>query len=84
MRKMFANAKPDMELEALECNADGEPVQIHQRVKTPIKNRELTFRIGEPFEEKTPNGKTVRVRPHPHAHIVHVGYHFPETTCSRP
>ena len=61
-RKMIANSKPDMELEALECDADGEPVLIHQLVKTPIKNRELKFRIGEPFEEKSPNGKTVRVR----------------------
>ena len=81
MRKMIVNAKPDMELEALECDADGEPVQIHQRVKTPIKNRELTFRIGEPFEEKSPNGKTLRVRTH--SHIVYVGYHFPELLKTR-
>ena len=59
-RKMAATSKPDSEWEALETDAGGEPVRLRQHTNAFGKTRELTFRIGETFDDDT-YGKKIRV-----------------------
>lgn len=61
VRKMAASSKPDTEWEALESDAGGEPVRLRQRTLALGKPRELSFRIGETFDDDT-YGKRIRVR----------------------
>ena len=60
VRKMAAMSKPDFMWEVLESDAGGEPVRLRQHTTSMGKTRELTFRIGEAFDDDN-YGKKIRV-----------------------
>ena len=60
VRKVASTSKPDSEWEALETDAGGEPVRLRQHTTAFGKTRELTFRIGEIFDDDTYD-KKIRV-----------------------
>jgi hypothetical protein len=58
-RKLGCLAKPTVTI-----STDGDLITI--KTKSIFKNKEISFKLGEEFEETTPSGRKSKVRPTAH------------------